>query len=69
MTAAQLIKNIYALLITDHKEDFKEACTIFNTIEDQDVFNKVYDRFPHLLNYDANGNFVGSYHNENGWLA
>lgn len=45
----------------------REACRIFNSIDDDEVFAVVSKRFPALRNYDARGNWVGSVSNENGW--
>lgn len=48
--------------IRDHLNEgrFLEACAIFNTIEDDEEFQPIAQRFPTLLNYDADGNWVGS---------
>lgn len=48
-------------------KDFKEACKIFNSIDDDDVFAAVAKKFPNLKNYDKSGNYIGSVPNENGW--
>lgn len=69
MTANQILKTIRALLATNDRGDFLEACRIFNSIEDENVFDAVYVRMPRLINYDANGHYVGTYHYENGWTA
>ena len=69
MTSTQIIKALRALLATDRRDDFLEACRIFNSIEDDETFDRVYVRMPSLINYDAKGNYVGSYYNENGWTA
>jgi hypothetical protein len=49
------------------RDDFLEACRLFNSIDDDTVFAAVCRSYPNLNNYDAKGNYIGSVANENGW--
>lgn len=67
MTDAQnLIERISVAL--DHG-DLKAACSIFSSIDDDDVFEVVVEEYPGLMNYDAKGSWIGNVRNENGWTS
>lgn len=55
------MSNVYRQ-IRDHLNEgrFLEACAIFNAIEVDEVFQPIAQRFPALMNYDADGNWIGS---------
>ena len=56
-------------LINDllNNDNFKQACVVFNAIDDYDVYEKAVKRFPVLVDYDSYGNWQGTVANENGW--
>lgn len=68
-TAARIIPQIAALLATDARADFREACRLASSVDDDEEYARVEARFPHLANYDARGNWVGPVAHENGWAA
>lgn len=50
-------------------DDLYTACNIFDSIDDEEVFEQVTDLWPGLMDYDYMGNYIGSVANENGWTA
>jgi hypothetical protein len=54
---------------TTQDRSFRDACALFDSIDDDAVFASVVARWPHLMNYDGRGNWVGSCGNENGGVA
>jgi hypothetical protein len=49
------------------KDDFHAVCRLFNSIDDDEVYEAVTRCYPNLSNYDAKGNYIGPVANENGW--
>lgn len=39
----------------------------FGDDEDYETAERLYNDFPNIKDYDANGSFIGSVSNENGW--
>lgn len=66
---ARVISQIAALLATDSRADFRKACRIAGSINDDHLYALIEKRFPYLTNYDAEGNWVGPIAHENGWTA
>ena len=48
-------------------DDRETACRLFSDIEDEAEFAEALEMFPHLINYDRKGGWVGTVSNENGW--
>lgn len=63
--SARVISQIAALLATDSREDFREACRMAGSIDDDHVYALIEARFPRLVNYDAAGNWIGPVAYEN----
>lgn len=64
-----LSHKLTALLYTETKADFLEACKLVSQINDDSVYAKISQEFPLLTRYDGNGNYIGQVSNEDGWNA
>jgi hypothetical protein len=52
-----------------NKTEFKALCKWFNEINNDVEFARALRKYPGLMNYDANGGWVGNVSNENGWTS